>query len=188
MCCTFSQTTADHIGDHNWQHSSCGLDTLDRLSCASLCVLAIARVPTATPVVCLGALYIHWAHMHTRTHTQREILTQAAGSSAILCSKMQEKASSHNRSDLGPPFRLCLVHVWLRLRDNARPSLCCRAYIKLAGGGGGCFLSALRETWRKRVFGYSLGIVGFSVNPWRTSRRHITSDTMSSGVNEPNKC
>lgn len=62
---------------------------LDRLSCVSQCAHHCTCL-TVIPVIC-SELFAYTGHTYRHTHAQSEILTQAAGSLAVLCSKMQER-------------------------------------------------------------------------------------------------
>lgn len=62
---------------------------LDRLSCVSQCAHHCTCL-TVIPVIC-SELFAYTGHTYRHTHAHSEILTQAAGSLAVLCSKMQER-------------------------------------------------------------------------------------------------
>lgn len=71
-------------------------------------------------------LCILWARAHTHAHTQSEILTQAAVSLAILCSKNAGKGLAFQSFQFGLDVSV-LVHVLnaehmldVRARDNAK--------------------------------------------------------------------
>lgn len=101
-----SQTTAGHIGDHNWQHSSTGLIWVWRSTdwAVWVCVLTIAHVLTVIPVIC-SKLSAYTGHTHsTHIHARRDWnIDTSCWEPVYFVQQNAGKASSFNHSNLGLP-------------------------------------------------------------------------------------